>query len=208
MSKNPSKPKPQPNFGLLLELKKLGYRKIVGIDEVGRGAIAGPLVVAAVELNIEIADITDSKLLSPLQREILAHLIHQQAAQISFGLASVAEINQIGLAGALKLAYQRAIEDVEADLFLTDYLQLPGYKFITQPQGDRYFYPTAAASIVAKVYRDQLMSVYGQIHPEYHWHQNAGYGTVGHFRAIKTLGPTPLHRLNFLIKKSLGPKGM
>lgn len=195
---NHLKLRPRPNFALLAELKSLGYQKIIGVDEVGRGALAGPLVVAAVELNIRIDDVTDSKLLSAARRRIVAEQIHTLADQIGFGSASVEEINALGLSAALKLAYSRALAAVEADLVLTDFVRLPGRKFISQPQGDRYFYPTAAASIVAKVYRDQLMTVYHQAHPRYGWATNVGYGTAEHRAALQKIGPSDLHRLAFL----------
>ena len=139
------KSKPQPNFELLADLQELGYQEIIGIDEVGRGALAGPLVVAAVELNKKIDSITDSKLISAAKRLTLAEQIQTLAVQTSFGLASVSEINELGLAAALKLAYERALAGVEADIILTDFVRLPGRKYISQPQGDRYFYPVAAA---------------------------------------------------------------
>ncbi|HSX42344.1 MAG TPA: ribonuclease HII [Candidatus Saccharimonadales bacterium] len=190
--------KSAPNFELLAELQAAGYQKIIGIDEVGRGALAGPVIVAAVELNQRVDGITDSKLLPKAQRQTLAVQIHGLASQISFGSASVGEIYELGLSAGLKLAYERALEQIETDLILTDFVRLPGRKFIAQPQGDRYFYPTAAASIVAKVYRDQLMRVYHQLHPDYGWDTNVGYGTSGHQKALREFGPTALHRITFL----------
>lgn len=199
LSRKPKpRPKPRPNFRLLTELTKLGYAKIVGIDEVGRGAIAGPLVVAAIELPVKIIGITDSKLLTKFERERLAKQIHLSATQISFGQASASEIDQLGLTAATKLAYERALEAVEADLILTDFVRLPGRTYISQPQGDRYFYPVAAASIVAKVYRDQLMSIYHQASPQYGWATNVGYGTAEHHEALKVHGRCSLHRRGFL----------
>ena len=197
MRSGPAKPRPSPRFELISALTKLGYQKIVGIDEVGRGALAGPLVVAAVDLPIKIPGITDSKLLSISARENLAQQIHQLARQICFGQASVEEIDMLGLTKATGLAYSRALESIQADLILTDFVRLPGRKFISQPQGDRYFYPTAAASVVAKVYRDQLMRQQHQNYPHYGWLTNVGYGTPFHRQAIRQYHLTPLHRKSF-----------
>src|SRR5579864_6840916 len=124
----PPKPKWQPNFELLGELQALGYRRIVGIDEVGRGALAGPLIVAAVELPVKISGITDSKLISIINRRTLAEQIHQLASQISFGTSSVEEINSLGLSAATQLAYDRALSVIKADLILTDFVRLPSRK--------------------------------------------------------------------------------
>ncbi len=188
----------QPNYKLVAELQALGYQKIVGVDEVGRGALAGPLVVAAVELPVTIAGVTDSKLLPAEDRRTLAEQIHHHSRQKRLGIVSAQEIDTLGLAAATALAYTRALEFIEADIILTDFVRLPGRKFISQPKGDRYFYPVAAASIVAKVYRDQLMTVYHQARPQYGWARNVGYGTVAHKHALALHGHCDLHRLTFL----------
>lgn len=193
-----SAPKPPPNFALIRSLQKLGYKRIVGVDEVGRGALAGPLIVAAVELPNKVDGITDSKLLSPNQRVGLAKQISQLAVQNQFGQANVEEIDNLGLAAALQLAYRRALAGIEADLILTDFIRLPGFKYISQPQGDRYFYSTAAASIVAKVHRDNLMCQFHNQFPHYGWRTNVGYGTIFHRRALLIHGPTKLHRQSFI----------
>lgn len=192
-----NRPRP-PRHQFIKDLQLLGYEKIVGIDEVGRGALAGPLVVAAVEIYKPIDGINDSKLLSVRQRELLADLIKQHAIQIAFGSASNDEIDQLGLSAAQKLAYQRCLDRLEFDLVLTDNYGLEPIKYLKAIQGDSLFYPVATASIVAKVYRDQLMSVYHQAHPEYCWRQNAGYGTPAHQKALDAIGPSPLHRKSFL----------
>lgn len=191
--------KSPPNFSLVAALGQFGHKRIVGIDEVGRGALAGPLVVAAVELNQKIDGITDSKLLLPLQRRFLAEKIHQQASQIRFGSVSAQEIDALGLAAAQRLAYNRALENIHADLILTDHYRLPGRRHLKAVQGDRLFYPVAAASIVAKVFRDQLMAVYAGFYPAYGWHRNVGYGTAAHRREIMKKGSVAtLHRESFV----------
>lgn len=193
------KPRPsKPEFLFLERLGKTGFKRIVGLDEVGRGSLAGPLVVAAVELEREIAGLDDSKRLSPNRRASLAAEVHRQARQIRFGQVSNQEIDELGLARAQRLAYQRSLELVEADLILTDNYHLSiGGRCLCAVRGDRLFYPVAAASIVAKVYRDQLMRVYHQFFPCYGWGRNAGYLTAEHKQALGHCGPSPLHRLSF-----------
>lgn len=183
---------------MLNDLRALGYQKIVGLDEVGRGALAGPMIVAAVELPVAIPGVTDSKLLSRQQREELATQITRSAVQQQFGVVSNIEIDQLGLTAALQLAYARALEKVGADLYLTDYVRLPDKRHMRAIKGDSLFYPVAAASVVAKVYRDNLMR---QLHAEfepYSWDQNVGYGTARHLDAIRKFGPTIYHRKSFL----------
>lgn len=192
-------PPPTPDFSIIRDLKGLGYPRIIGVDEVGRGAVAGPVVVAAVEVSNYIDGITDSKHLSTERRWGLAQILHRDCDQIQFGSASNDEIDELGMGEALKLAYQRALSTVSADLVLTDHFNLPTeHRFIRATRGDSLFYPVAAASIVAKVYRDQLMCVYGRIFADYGWHHNAGYGTAFHLDVIRQIGPSPLHRKTFL----------
>ncbi len=176
----------------------LGYRRIIGLDEVGRGALAGPLVVAAVELSIFINDITDSKLLSAAKREILADKIHNLAAQVSFGSVNPEEIDKLGLTAAQKLAYVRALEGVDGDIFLTDYYAIDNKPFIKAVKGDQLFFPVAAASIVAKVQRDKLMHENHKLFPNFGWDKNVGYGTKKHFDGIDKFGLTDLHRKSFI----------
>jgi ribonuclease HII len=174
-----------------------GIQKLVGVDEVGRGALAGPLIVAAVEITAEIPGITDSKLISPARRVVLARSIQTLAEQIRFGWATNVEIDELGLASAQRLAYQRALENIDAELILTDNVTLDR-AHISKIRGDQYFYSIAAASIVAKTLRDSLMRSYHQFFPNYFWDRNAGYGTKAHFDAIASRGPSKLHRRSFL----------
>ncbi|QQG50237.1 MAG: ribonuclease HII [Candidatus Berkelbacteria bacterium] len=188
-----------PDFHLLKQLQDLGYQEIVGVDEVGRGALAGPVIVAAVEIATEIPGVNDSKLLERRFRAEVAQIIHRSVVRIRFGYASHLEIDSLGLSQALRLAYQRALSEFEADLVLTDHYDPPTKcRYIRATHGDSLFYPVAAASIVAKVYRDQLMKVYDRFFPEYVWHQNAGYGTAFHRQKISEIGPCTLHRQSFL----------
>jgi len=192
------KKKPLPNPKFLKELKAFGYQRIIGIDEVGRGALAGPIVVSAVEIYQPIDAVNDSKLLSAGMRQKIAEQISRRSEQISFGQASNDEIDQLGLAAAQRLAYQRCLEFIEFDLVLTDYYVLKDIKHIKAIKGDQLFYPVAAASIMAKVYRDQLMRTYHHFHPGFGWDKNVGYGTSEHLRFIKSAGSSPLHRISFL----------
>lgn len=199
MASMPSLSPKKPRFEFVHQLQRLGYRRVVGLDEVGRGALAGPVVVAAVEIPILIDGITDSKLLTEPKRVSFNTSIRAQAAQIQLGQASNQEIDQLGLAAALRLAYARALERIEADLLLTDaYTPPSSLPFLSAHRGDSLFYPVAAASIVAKAYRDDLMRAHHNSLPVYGWVTNVGYGTRAHLAAIQTRGVSELHRQSFL----------
>lgn len=154
--------------------------------------------MAAVELPTKIIGVTDSKLLTRIVQEELAVAIKQSAVQRQFGLVTSTEIDRLGMTAALQLAYARALENIEADLLLTDFITLPGYAHFRAVKGDSLFYPVAAASIAAKVYRDNIMR---QLHADfepYAWDQNVGYGTARHMDAVQKLGSTIHHRTSFL----------
>ncbi|MBI4948267.1 ribonuclease HII [Candidatus Berkelbacteria bacterium] len=191
--------KPKSDLGLVKDLQTLGYARIVGVDEVGRGAIAGPLVVCAVEINKYIEGVTDSKLLSKSIRSLLATKIHHNASQIRYGVVHAHEIDKLGISKSLELAYKRALAYANTDVILTDFVKLTSIKHISFVKGDLLNFSIACASIMAKVYRDNLMRIYGISEPNYQWHQNVGYGTNAHFQAIKTYGKSKLHRNSFLI---------
>jgi len=171
------------------------------LDEVGRGALAGPLIVVAVEITTRIPGVTDSKLLTPKLRHNLAEKIVRAAEQISFGYASNQEIDELGMGAALQLAYRRALNNIIANFLLTDNYHLDGWPHLKTVKGDRHLYQVAAASIIAKVTRDRHMLIYDQLFPQYGWQSNRGYGTLLHRRAIKEHGPSPLHRLSFINKE-------
>lgn len=175
---------------------------IVGVDEVGSGALAGPVYAGAVVLPLDsrLGRIQDSKLLHAEAREELSPLIKQRSLAWSVGAATVEEITELGIRGATLLAMRRAVEDIlQADYVLVDAWTIPG---ITIPQngiirGDRYVKSIAAASIIAKVERDQLMRELGETYPEYGFDVHKGYATSGHRQAIHKYGPCPIHRTGY-----------
>lgn len=177
---------------------KFAGERVVGLDEVGRGALAGPVVVAMVEITARINGVRDSKQLTARSREYLAEQIIRKSRQLSIGLATNADIDRLGLTAALEKAYANSLENVKADLFLTDAWHLPNRPCLRAIKGDQLFYQVAAASIVAKVYRDQLMRVYDRFFPNYGWKSNVGYGTPEHRKALEAIGPSSLHRQSFL----------
>ncbi len=191
-----------PNFQYERELFSQGYRMIVGVDEAGCGALAGPVCAGAVVLPISsrIGLLRDSKLLSPSQRETLFGLVTARAVAWAVGMASVEEISRLNIRAATFLAMQRAISRIpDAQALLVDAWTIPG---ISLPQkgivhGDRLIKSIAAASIVAKVTRDRLMDEYHTHFPVYGFHKHKGYGTKEHRRAIEQYGPCTIHRLTY-----------
>jgi ribonuclease HII len=193
-----------PSLALETTLWQQGRLRVVGVDEVGRGCLAGPVVAAAVLLPPHcqaLPGVQDSKKISPLKRRQLAVQIRQQALVVAIGAASVAEIDQINILQATYLAMGRALKRIGGyDHVLIDgrdpkQPQFGSYTAVIQ--GDAQSYAIACASIVAKVRRDQFMTQLGQRHSGYGWQKNAGYGTAQHLRALQTLGVTPAHRRSF-----------
>lgn len=189
------------------ELYAQGYLRIVGIDEVGRGACAGPVVAGAVLFSPQqrpISGVTDSKLLTAARRQQLAIAIQAQV-EWGIGVASVAEINELGIAPATLLAMQRAVDHLSSiDYVLVDGIipppltQLPAEKVMTIIKGDQLVYSIAAASIIAKVYRDELMTQLHTEHVDYGWEKNKGYGTASHRQAVGKHGASVHHRTLFV----------
>ncbi len=184
-------------------LASLGYRHICGIDEAGRGALAGPVVAAAVILPLRyvIVGIRDSKLLTPRQREIFFDQIQKDALAIGIGVVDNHLIDEINILQATIAAMQEGIEKlaVKPDYLLIDALTLPR---VSIPQkgivhGDNLSATIAAASVVAKVTRDRLMRQYHEEFPRYNFHLHKGYGTGEHLRKIKEFGPCGIHRKTF-----------
>ena len=179
---------------------------VAGIDEAGRGPLAGPVIAAAVVLNIGTLPrrvarrINDSKQLPASEREALFELLQPHAA-IGVGGASVAEIDSINILQATFLAMRRAVSrlPVAPAIALVDGNMAPGLACATQTvvDGDRLSLSIAAASIIAKVTRDRVMRLLSRQHPGYGWEHNAGYGTEEHRQALVRLGVTPHHRRSF-----------
>ncbi|MDW8168125.1 MAG: ribonuclease HII [Acidobacteriota bacterium] len=185
------------------ELNRLGYRLIAGVDEVGRGAWAGPVVAAAVILDLDRLPegLDDSKRLSPSRREQLFQAISNTARAIALGIVDAREIDRTNILHATKRAMRQAIEGLHPrpDFLLIDAVKLddvgiPGRALI---RGDQISVSIAAASIIAKVTRDRLMRAYDRLYPGYGFAQHVGYGTPAHRDALARFGPCPLHRLSF-----------
>lgn len=195
-----------PSFKEENRLYREGYRRIAGLDEAGRGALAGPVIAAAVILPRRVRSpwlkrIRDSKMLSPRERLALFELICDAAIGVGFGMVSHNYIDRWGIASANRLAMQQAIEQLapSPDFLLIDYLRLPEVplpqKGITD--GDALCITIACASIVAKVIRDCIMATLDTVVPGYNLGQHKGYGTKEHIHYLAQLGPSSIHRLSF-----------
>lgn len=181
----------------------LGYRSVAGVDEAGRGPLAGPVVAAAVILPecYELEGLNDSKQVAPRQRERLFRQIRSQAIAIGVGIVSAEEIDRLNILQATLAGMQLAIRRLKV---AADYLLIDGITPVplTLPQqtirkGDSRSPSIAAASIVAKVVRDRMMAGYDRLYPGYGFARHKGYGSAEHRKAIARLGPSPLHRLTF-----------
>ena len=183
-----------------------GDSHICGIDEVGRGPFAGPVVAAAVILpgDCDILYLNDSKKVSPKKRETLYDEIYEKALAVGIGMASEKVIDEINILNATYEAMRTAVSNlpVEPDLLLNDAVTIPGIGTEQVPiiKGDAKSASIAAASIVAKVTRDRMMEEYDQIYPQYQFAKNKGYGTKAHIEAIKEHGICTLHRKSFVRK--------
>lgn len=182
-----------------------GYKLVIGTDEVGRGPLAGPVVAAAVVLKpgTELFGINDSKKLSEKKREALAEEIRVKALAYQIAEVSALEIDRINILHAAELAMKNAIDALP----IGDFVLVDGTNRlnINKPYrnligGDALSISIAAASILAKVYRDHLMVEYDHLYPAYGFAQNKGYGTADHYAALCTYGPCPLHRCSFRLK--------
>jgi len=184
------------------ELRARGFGAVAGVDEVGRGALFGPVVAAAVVLSPDrpVRGLNDSKLLEAERREVLAERIRERAVAWAIAAVDSATIDAINIYQASRAAMRLAVSRLRPapDFLLIDAvaidLPLPQRSLI---KGDARCHAIAAASIVAKVYRDQCMRAWDEIFPEYGLASHKGYCTPEHVEAIARLGPTPLHRLSF-----------
>lgn len=184
---------------------KYGDRRyICGIDEAGRGPLAGPVVAGAVILpkDCDILYINDSKQLSPKKREELYDVIMEKAIAVGIGMASPKRIDEINILQATYEAMREAIQNlgIKPDILLNDAVRIPGVETEQVPiiKGDEKSITIGAASIMAKVTRDRLMMEYDALMPEYHFASNKGYGSKEHIEALKTYGPSPIHRSSFI----------
>lgn len=185
------------------KLSNRGLKAIAGIDEAGRGPLAGPVVASAVILDLsdEIIGLTDSKKLSPNKREALFEEIQKRALAIGIGISEAEEVDGVNILQATLLAMQRAVDDLSIK---PDYLIIDGITPLpnktpqeTIKKGDSRSYSIAAASIIAKVSRDRLMVEYDKKYPQYGFAGHKGYGSKLHMEAITRHKPCPIHRKTF-----------
>ncbi|MCE5264880.1 MAG: ribonuclease HII [Deltaproteobacteria bacterium] len=190
---------------------RLGYRLIAGIDEAGRGPLAGPVIAAAVILppRYRNPEITDSKKLSALQRERLYAVIHWVAVAVGIGITEAPEIDTLNILQASLVAMKEAVLELSPR---PDYLLIDGLNGVdlaipqeTIVRGDSRSVSVASASIVAKVSRDRLMEMYHRQFPQYNFHRNKGYATQEHREAILRFGRCKIHRRSFRIAEIDGP---
>jgi ribonuclease HII len=194
----------KPTFHHERQLISRGYRVIAGVDEVGCGALAGPVYAAAVILPLDsrLSLIRDSKQLSPAQRISLFEAFQKKNIQWGLGIATHQEVDKLNVRQAGLLAMRHAIEAlaVKADAVISDAFSIPDLDVPCIPiiRGDRLVKSVAAASIVAKVERDTFMQKMDETYPGYGFAQHKGYGTKQHQKALALLGPSPIHRKTFL----------
>ena len=186
------------------ERKYSDYQYICGIDEVGRGPLAGPVVAGAVILpkDCDILYINDSKKLTAAKREELAAIIMEKAISAKTALVTSEYIDEVNILQATYEAMRKAIKSLEPspDLLLNDAVNIPGVDIKQVPiiKGDAKSISIGAASIIAKVTRDAMMVEYDKIYPEYDFASNKGYGSAKHIEALKKYGPCPIHRKTFI----------
>lgn len=186
------------------EYKYQEYVHICGIDEAGRGPLAGPVVAGAVILpkDKQILYLNDSKKLSEKKREELYDVVMENAVAVGVGIASPETIDDINILQATYQAMRMAVEklSVKPDILMNDAVTIPevSVKQIAIIKGDAKSVSIAAASIIAKVTRDRMMKEYDKLYPEYHFISNKGYGSKAHIEALKKWGPCPIHRKSFI----------
>ena len=188
------------------EIYEEGFRLLCGVDEAGRGPLAGPVCAAAVirPRGLAIVDLNDPKKLTEQKREALYHVICEKALSFGITFASVEEIEEFNILNATFLAMNRALAqlDPRPELALIDGNRNTGIQMPSRcvVKGDARCADIAAASILAKVTRDRYMLEMAEQYPEYHFEQHKGYGTRLHYEALREYGPSPIHRMSFLKK--------
>lgn len=187
------------------ELRSKGYKYICGIDEAGRGPLAGPVVVASVIMpeNSMIEGVNDSKKVSEKKREKLYDLILSEAISYGVGIIGQDEIDEINILNATKKGVTISLQELtqKPDLIIVDALNnidTLGTKYESIIKGDAKCYSIAAASIIAKVTRDRIMREWDKVYPQYGFVAHKGYGTAAHIKALKEYGACPLHRQTFI----------
>jgi ribonuclease HII len=183
--------------------RRAGYALIAGIDEAGRGPLAGPVIAAAVILpeNVQLEGVRDSKKMTPRAREKAFLLIRERAVSVSVAVVSPREIDQINILQATRKAMQQAVLHLDPQ---PDFLLIDGTHSVELPiqqrcivRGDQQCLSISAASVLAKVYRDRMMCSYHELYPHYGFSSNKGYGTREHLAAITRYGPCAIHRFTF-----------
>ena len=196
-------------------LHRSGHNFVGGVDEVGRGPLAGPVVAGVVVLSSGsqgswMTSIRDSKAMTVIQREAAYHRIHKNAMAVATGIVSPEEIDGIGISPATFLAMQRALSllPIQPEFLLVDAFEIPGITIPQKPivKGDSKCLSIAASSILAKVTRDSLMSGLSLEYPGYGFEKHKGYGTKAHLGALETFSPCPIHRKAFApVRRCLAP---
>lgn len=186
-----------------------GFFFVAGVDEAGRGPLAGPVVAAAVcftpknirfQLNNIYKDLNDSKKLTPKLREHYFKILSEDTSvKIGIGEVDSKTIDQVNILKATHIAMAKAVEVIKPNFVLVDGLPVNGFPCVSKNivKGDLKSISIAAASVIAKVKRDKIMSNYDEIYPNYGFSNHKGYGTAGHLNALKELGPSPIHRRSF-----------
>jgi len=184
-------------------LRKKGFLRIAGIDEAGRGTLAGPVVAAAVVLKkgLKIDGLRDSKKVPPKERELLFHKIQSSSVDIGVGVVDNEEIDRMNILVATKLSMRLAVEKLSAlpDILIIDALSIPSVAIrqLSPIKGESVSASVAAASIIAKVTRDTIMMDYHRQYPDYNFERHKGYCTKEHLDMIRLHGPCPIHRKTF-----------
>jgi ribonuclease HII len=195
-------------------LYRIGYRSIAGVDEAGRGPLAGPVVAAAVIFpsGTHIDGVRDSKLLSPHKRTYLAEKIREKAISVGMGVVEHSVIDRINILRATNEAVRKAVESLDShpDLLLIDgkFIDCDLYRVVSLVKGDRLCHSVAAASVIAKTERDLIMRQLHLQYPQYGFDRHKGYPTAEHREAIALHGFSPVHRRTFHIKHECGKTGM
>ena len=194
------------------DLHQKGYKYIAGVDEAGKGALAGPVTAAAVIFpeEVNLLEVNDSKKLTAKERESLYSKIVKQASAVGVGMVSVEKINEMGISTANRLAMKKAVDNlvIEPDFVLIDCIEVNNLGVLSNsiPKGDSRCYCIAAASIIAKITRDRKMVKLSKDYPEYGFKANKGYGTPEHQKAVEKHGYSDIHRKSFRFNHIGGQK--